>query len=505
MPELLRALLIPLVCGLLVHFCLEALLQPTPQAVWKRSVASLCINTCTWVLCYCFELSLFQRPWFAAFLVCSLFALMVLISNTKHQTLREPFFFQDFEYFTDAIRHPRLYIPFFGIGRTIAGFLIFFLVLACGVYLETPLTRPYGWTHPIGLWSLLLILGLIGIRAALTKLPAVTFNPNEDLANLGFFPYLFAYWRAETLPIQSTPPAWWSSTLREGPKPDILVVQSESFVDLRTQIPTIRPDMLPNYDQFRREACAQGRLDVPAWGANTVRTEYAFLSGLSVEQLGVHRFNPYRKFARHHPYSLASWLKRQGYRTICIHPYPASFYRRAITYPLMGYDEFIDIAAFGPQDEDMPYISDRQVATKIEEVLRQKTDQPLFIFVITMENHGPLHLEKARPGEWAETLTQAPPQGCDDLVIYLRHQRNADKMLASLRHTFMQHAHPKLFCWYGDHVPIMEQVYKKMGMPDGRTDYFIWSDTQTSSRVEAERNADELASTLLAGIQQRAD
>ncbi|HYA20621.1 MAG TPA: hypothetical protein VEG25_08260 [Burkholderiales bacterium] len=29
-------------------------------------------------------------------------------------------------------------------------------------------------------------------------------------------------------------------------------------------------------------------------------------------------------------------------------------------------------------------------------------------------------------------------------------------------------------CWYGDHVPIMSNVYEARDFSDGRTDYFIW-------------------------------
>lgn len=38
--------------------------------------------------------------------------------------LREPFVYSDFEYFTDALRHPRLYLPFLGWPAA--------LLLACG-------------------------------------------------------------------------------------------------------------------------------------------------------------------------------------------------------------------------------------------------------------------------------------------------------------------------------------------------------------------------------------
>ena len=88
---------------------------------------------------------------------------------------------------------------------------------------------------------------------------------------------------------------------------------------------------------------------------------------------------------------------------------------------------------------------------------------PLFVFVITMENHGPLDLERIDRKEEAHAFTiSAPPSGCEDLTTYLRHLANADRMIGRLR------ARLNLFpeawlCLFGDHVPIMPEVYRQLG------------------------------------------
>src|SRR5690606_42045984 len=68
-----------------------------------------------------------------------------------------------------------------------------------------------------------------------------------------------------------------------------------------------------------------------------------------------------------------------------------------------------------------------------------------------------------------------PPAGCDDLTIYLRHLRNADSMVAQLRHTLENCDRAASLCWYGDHVPIMPTVYDIFGAPEGEVDYVCWS------------------------------
>jgi phosphoglycerol transferase MdoB-like AlkP superfamily enzyme len=104
------------------------------------------------------------------------------------------------------------------------------------------------------------------------------------------------------------------------------------------------------------------------------------------------------------------------------------------------------------------------------------------VFVITMENHGPLHLESLLEHDKHEWLTQPLPEGCEDLGVYLRHLGHADQMIKKLTEGLASAGRPGTLAWYGDHVPIMEKVYQQLGTPSGDTDYFIWR-----TRTEAER------------------
>ena len=261
--------------------------------------------------------------------------------------------------------------------------------------------------------------------------------------------------------------------LAAGPA-TLVVVQSESFFDPRRLFSGIRRDVLSEFDSLRSGAICHGQLQVAAWGANTVRTEFAFLSGLAAEALGVHRFNPYRRLARQGVATLATFLRHHGYRTICVHPYAGSFYARHEVFPQLGFDEFIDIRAFTGAVREGPYVSDLAVAEKVAALLQTAAGQPLFVFVITMENHGPLHLERVAPGDEERFYSAVPSAGCEELTIYLRHLANADRMAGRLRAALEELPDPAYLCWFGDHVPIMPGVYRALGVPDGRTDYLIW-------------------------------
>ncbi|HAC59128.1 MAG TPA: hypothetical protein DCF73_12335, partial [Rhodobiaceae bacterium] len=175
---------------------------------------------------------------------------------------------------------------------------------------------------------------------------------------------------------------------QEPSHPHVVVVQSESFFDPRRVMNRVPKGFLENFSLMSSEARYLGRLRVPAWGANTLRTEFAFLSGIPDEALGVDRFNPYLRYCDKPVWTIATYLRSIGYRTVCIHPFHKSFFRRDKVYPHLGFDEFIDIDDFDESDRAGPYVSDGAVAQKIETLLADET-APVFIFAITMENHGP--------------------------------------------------------------------------------------------------------------------
>ena len=468
-------------CGLMLSLLLERWLVPKPRAVWRRPISTAAIHAGVWFLLFAFEFALFHRPWFAMAQGLGLVLLVVVVSNAKVHSLREPFVFQDFDYFIDLFKHPRLYLPFFGLWRASLGVLLFVLLLWGGMVLEMPITDGLPMVDFLLVLSVAVALGAALVWCGAAQVPALTYDAGEDLQNFGLIATLWHYGAAErrcSMPASPFASLQAPSRKLSARRPTLVVVQSESFFDARRLSPQIRREVLKEFDRRGAESLTSGTLVVPAWGANTVRTEFAVLSGLAAEQLGVHRFNPYRTLDRRPQASLASYLKRLGYRTVCVHPYPASFYRRDQVLPALGFDEFIDIAAFADSERFGPSVSDLAVADKLCSLIDEKGDQPLFIYVITMENHGPLHLETLLPGDAEQVWRTEPAAGCEDLAIYLRHLANADRMLARLTERLNRDPAPAGLCWFGDHVPIMPGVYSALGVPAAETDFLIWQNRE---------------------------
>lgn len=463
--------------GLALSVAIEQWIRPRPALV--RPWAAWALHGGVWLLAHAAVTLLLGRPWFATAGVSAILLIVVLVSNAKVGALREPFVFQDFDYFTDAIRHPRLYIPFMGWGRFLAAVTGGAAAIALGLWGEAAPAARWRWEGQCGGIATAGGAGVLLLLAAMRRTLPVTFDPDRDLRALGLIAFLWRYAEEERRPPVAVSP-FGLLPARHGNEalPHLIAVQSESFFDPRPYFSCIRPEVLATFDRLCKEAVFHGQLQVPAWGANTVRSEFAFLTGIEEEALGVHRFNPYRAIAAGWPVaSLAAFLKRLGYRTVCIHPYPASFYQRDRVCPRLGFDVFLDIGAFEGAQRFGPYVADAAVAEKIEALLREARG-PLFIYAITMENHGPLHLERVAEGDIERLYRERPPPGCEDLTIYLRHLANADHMLARLREALDSCGRPASLCWFGDHVPIMPKVYATLGAPPGAVDYLVWSSHQ---------------------------
>jgi hypothetical protein len=482
------------ITGLMLASGIEGLMQPRPDPWSKRPWGCFFLHAGLWLAVYGLLLFLLGRPWFAMAAVSAFLLMLVLVNNAKMKALHEPFVFQDFEYFTDTIRHPRLYIPFLGWGKLLLAVIGFAVAVLVGWWLEDVPSDRLLWVGQLGGLAVVMLLAIAVLAVGNRAYLQVTFVALQDVPELGLLASLWCYGRAEQS-MPSLPSPFEFLPVAEGSRtrPHLIAVQSESFFDPRPLFAGIRKDVLAEFDRLRASAIGHGKLTVPAWGANTVRTEFAFLSGIAETALGVHRFNPYRKAARSGVATLATFLKGLGYRTICIHPYPASFYARDRVFPLMGFDEFFDIDDFSDAQRSGPYIGDLAVAEKIAQIL-ETSSEPVFVFAITMENHGPLHLEKATDKDVADLYDQAPPAGCEDLTIYLRHLRNADRMLAKLKATLIACTQPTGLCWFGDHVPIMSSVYDTLGTPDSPTEFLLWRNDATGCCMGRKRlAADQLA------------
>lgn len=451
--------------GLLLSVSMERLARPKSVGL-LRPFFSLAIHSGLWLVAWACCLAFLGRPIFAALAVLAGQFLVIQISNAKFRALREPFIFSDFGIFSQTVKHPRLYLPFLGIGRACQIAVAVAGVVGIGLFSEQSVENSLVWS------GLAAVIGWAFLFGGLATSTAPSLDPETDLARHGLFASIAQYWLREKTqePLRKTNLP--SIIDRARDLPDIVVIQSESFFDPRAAFAGIRGNVLEHFDEARASAVVYGKLTVPAWGANTMRPEFAFLTGIEPASLDIHRFNPYRRVARRPIHALPAVLREAGYSTTCIHPHPARFFRRDRAFPNLGFERFLDIRQFRNASRCGPYIGDTAVTDKLLEEMKRAND-PTFYFVVTMENHGPLHLESLTDREARELFETSPHSSCSDLGVYLRHLKNADKQLGRLRQFLHARTRPFILVFYGEHLPSMPAVYDALGIPDGRTDYFI--------------------------------
>lgn len=443
---------------------------------------------------FVFFTALTARPVFAGTLTLALMAGLTFVDWVKRATLREPVVFSDVSELRELFRHPDLYLPFAGPMRVILGTLAVFALFVVVFILDAPL---WGWTFVRALPLPLLIVAAgwaihgpyIDRTARAFRTLEPTGEPFADAAAMGPSALQFAYSFIARDERHSRQAAAFRSApavlVRRSPNATpVVIVQSESFFDPRRVHSAVAGNILPNFDACRCSSVQHGLLDVPAWGANTIRTEFAVLTGITDQAVGFDRFNPYFAFARKKLPSLASRLRAEGYRTICLHPFDRTFYRRDEVMLNLGFDTFIGDEAFSGVASKGAYVSD-EAAGKVAVDLLREEGPAVFLFVITMANHGPWDNVPGQPAamDAIANLPDIPERQA--FARYIEGARNADAMLGTLTNALSELPRTGLCAFYGDHLPSFPAAFPALSFHDTRSDYAIWHGGEgTAARLD---------------------
>ncbi len=454
--------------------------------------------------CWFGFLLLTARPILSALVIVTPVAGLGLADRVKRRVLREPVVFADRAELVEIVRHPQFYLPFAGTGLVLGGLSVAVLTVAALVVAEPPL---WAWSIWIALLGPALILACLNVPCwppllrrlqRLYEAMGMTRDPAGDAQAFGLLACLVmqaTLARAERPARQATLAKPGVNGMHLPRHHDgngaIVLVQSECFFDTGRLHPTLGADLLPSFYACRRESWQHGRLDVPCWGANTIRSEFAVLTGVREESLGLDRFNPYASFARVGIDSIAWQAAAAGYRTVCVHPFDLGFYGRKRVMRSLGFDRLIGPDMFRGADHSGPHVADIDVARAVATLLDEP--EPLLIFAITMGSHSPWD----GPEEVALPASLASLPDAKTLARYLYRLRQADAALPILTAALRRRDGDSWLGWYGDHQPSFPGIFDAVGLADPRTDYMLWN---PRSGVGARRDmaAHELGAALLA-------
>ncbi|PZU10333.1 LTA synthase family protein [Sphingomonas sp.] len=449
------------------------------------------------------------RPIVAGIGIAALGIGLGVADRVKRIVLDEPVVFADRAELIEVVRHPRFYIAFVGTGRMIAGTIAIVVLVAALLWAEPPVWHASS-AGQIGLALLAAAIGraafvVPGSRALRPTLARLyrhlgpTRDPDTDMRAMGLLATCIIHatlagdereGRREAMRVRGLPD--W--TKGAGP---VVLVQGESWVDAR-RLHLGLGDSMPHFAAMSAGAALSGRLTVPCWGANTIRSELAAVAGIGPDELGLDRFNPYEHFAQAPLPSLAQAARAAGCRTICVHPYARSFYARDKVMPHLGFDAFIGDEAFADAERDGGYVTDAALARFAAEIIAREGPD-LFLFLVTIENHGPWDgvndkvPPAALPSEWEVT---------DRVAIgrWLRHAEATDAIIPVLQTAIARHGGGWLG-FYGDHQPSLAGAFTGQG--DRRTDYALWPVGGATERRREDIAAEDIAARLLELMQRR--
>lgn len=300
-----------------------------------------------------------------------------------------------------------------------------------------------------------------------------------------------------------------------APKPDIVVVLSESFFD-----PTILKgyppgtDFIPNFNRLAGHGVS-GRLYVPTFGGGTIRTEFEVLTGLSLRYFPEVQF-PYLQIDRKHVPGIVSTLRAHGYTTLAVHGNSPGFWNRTAAFKELGFDKFIAIDDFPASDDanDGKYMSD---AAFTDELLRQLPDSgpPRFVLGISIEAHGPYDRDHGIDTGARDAIPVpagvTDPAARRELQNYIYHMQHADRQLGRLVDELAKRDRRTLVVFFGDHLPAVVPAFEQAGFKNGQgffgqTPPYVLIDTANMHQAHRQDAAAwELPAMLLsrAGIRDR--
>lgn len=245
----------------------------------------------------------------------------------------------------------------------------------------------------------------------------------------------------------------------DGVKPNIIVVMSEALWD-PNQLTKVEfnQDPMENLNAARKSTFVS-----PTFGGYTCNVEFEFLTGMTMKFLPPTSV-PYQHFIKKSMPSLPSELKKNGYATAAIHPYRPWFWGRDKVYPLLGFDEFIAEDQFKGAKKKGYYTSDDAVMDKIIGKI-ETTQEPLFVFAVTMQNHGPFKDNRYK-GTELQITGEDPEMKEQMLDTYCQGVLDADRAFKKLSDYVDASEEPTLIIEFGDHLPSLGEnfeMYQKYG------------------------------------------
>ena len=258
---------------------------------------------------------------------------------------------------------------------------------------------------------------------------------------------------------------------------NVVLVLSESFSDPEALAGVkVARDPIPFTRRLMRHTTS-GSMFAQDIGGGTANMEFEALTGMSASQLPSQLEVPYNQLVpqyRTFP-SAVSWLEGSGHRTVAIHPYSPTMYRRNEVYRTFGVDRFIHDSTMHEQRRSghHGFISDASAFHEVERTLR-RASRPVFVNLVTMQNHMPYSGRYDDPVR----VTGADGTPLTDIGQYARGLEHTDRALRQFIHRLRASQEKTVVVFYGDHLPggYPQPVFAANdNLTMHQTPFFVWA------------------------------
>lgn len=256
------------------------------------------------------------------------------------------------------------------------------------------------------------------------------------------------------------------------PVENVVIILSESYFDPADLNGIGRGEFdQPKFTELKQRTLF-GRLDVPAFGGSTLRTEYELLTGINLKMFPAHDY-PFISLLHRDTQSIVRDFKEQGYSALAVHPNRARFWNRNYAYPFLGFDEFQDIDAFKGKEKSGFYTSDNAFTERLRSQIEDGKKQ--FVYGVSMENHGPWNGRRKNIDKAEVRAIGLPEQlsGPQRLALqqYIYHRQRAQDSLVSFIESLKSLESRSLVLFFGDHLPSLNPVYDTLDFKDKQSRY----------------------------------
>jgi hypothetical protein len=446
---------------------------------WQEPLLEQRLFVLTLMLCvFGASLFVFARQAFALVFSGGIFLLLRAITVLKEQYLESPLMPADFVYYVRSSlfetlrRYPNIYSVGLCVGIAVP------IVLWLAWYCDRQL-----FLHLRSALRALLRLGGIALCALVFWICLLPTGPFEQVHARGAWEKMsddadltnfFVNLRDSSVHVPAMADAAtaardWQSTATTLPSgidpshyPDIVQVLEESTFDPAPYEHCTVPAC--DVAMFKPDALTRGTgvLRVHTFGGGTWVSEFAALTGMPQDIFGPGgMYAPY-VLAPHVRDSLPRLLQKLGYLTVAVYPTHGEFLNGRDAYKAYGVDHFYGAGELGLDDWDETDTQMFDAAKRVYEKLK-KPGQPIFMMVLTINQHGP-HDDpmSTLPKPFQNLLHGLPPNTALNFDTYLQRLHDSDTAMHGLEQYFLDRAQPTVLVHFGDHQPSFDDLMRTL-------------------------------------------